>query len=137
MVDLDLAQLTALAEWLRAHADVISEGISWQGMRNLSSNDFHSEDVGKLRKSADAVLALLHQIPQWLPMNEAPKDKAIIVWFESVGEGFWGVCHWQEYSDGSKGWLGSSFCSVSGNTWTTVNNPLWWMPLPQPPNGAK
>jgi hypothetical protein len=92
----------------------------------------------------DAIMAALGPLldqqeaaAAWQPIATALKDRAVIVAFMCGREAMIGAAHWQHYSDGSEGWIGSSFWSASGSSWATVDRPTHWRPLPPPPEAVR
>lgn len=79
--------------------------------------------------------------PQWQPMETAPKGPHVLVLYEQFGVTYWGCARWWTFSDGSGGWIGSSFYATGDDrNWTTfssADNFRGWMPLPAPPVAEK
>jgi hypothetical protein len=63
--------------------------------------------------------------PKWLPIETAPKDgTAIDLWWKGCR---YVECYWSEYTAGGGNWFSESYYGG------TIIDPLYWMPLPQPP----
>lgn len=62
---------------------------------------------------------------KWLPIVDAPVDRAILVWASGYK-----IVHW---NTAQKGWVGYGGDAETHqlNTW---NKPMYWMPLPPAPD---
>ncbi len=71
---------------------------------------------------------------EWQPIAIAPKDGTrILVYVIEYGTKYWACVRWQEFGDGSKGWIGATFTSEPEGHSTTCFLPSHWTPLPAPP----
>ena len=72
----------------------------------------------------------------WQPIETAPKDGTVILGCEEPSTAFGAParmpCKWGEAEDGIVCW-----CLAWGCWWDETNafEPMWWQPLPEPPNG--
>lgn len=76
----------------------------------------------------------------WQPIESAPKDGTVVLlwWRATDGVAYWAAGAWQEFGDGSKGWIGESFHASEDGYWTRIvgDRPTHWMPLPVAPPSA-
>jgi hypothetical protein len=81
-----------------------------------------AEPIGMVRDWADRLTALSQALPQWQPMETAPRESGrFIIICDEDGC----VAEAMSRSTGGYWWW------VSNNT--PVRRPKWWMPLPPPP----
>ena len=144
VIELQEAKIDALQEDLTAAlqakaAESSQEPVAWIDNsghpHHLSYVQGHQERrlYGPLRPLYAAPVAQAE--PAWLPIETAPKDREILVWFSDLFKGMADVAKWEPDTYAKKPrpyWQGSKE-RMLGILAYRHGNPTHWMPLPQPP----